>query len=93
MHLTHIDVLDQAIAAIEKEVGVALQPFRQSAKRLCTIPGLSEIAANVVVAEIGIDMARFPALATRCPGPACIRIATSGRTSNAAPSCAAAASA
>ena len=59
LHLAHIDALDQAIAAIEKEVGSALQPFRQAAKLLSTMPGLSQVAANVVVAEIGIDMSRF----------------------------------
>jgi transposase len=59
LHLGHIDALNQAIAAIEKELGSALQPFRQAAKLLSTMPGLSQVAANVVVAEIGIDMTRF----------------------------------
>jgi transposase len=59
VHLSHIDALDKAIAAIEAEVGASLQPFRQAAKLLSTMPGLSEVSANVVVAEIGIDMSRF----------------------------------
>jgi transposase len=59
LHLGHIDALDKAIAEIEREVGRALQPFRQAAKLLSTMPGLSDISANVVVAEIGIDMSRF----------------------------------
>jgi transposase len=59
LHLGHIDALDKAIAQIEQEVGRALEPFRQAAKLLSTMPGLSEISANVVVAEIGIDMTRF----------------------------------
>lgn len=59
LHLTHIDALDQAIAAIEQEVGRGLEPFRQAAKLLSTMPGLSEVSAHVVVAEIGIDMSRF----------------------------------
>jgi len=59
LHLDHIDALDKAIAAIEQEVGSALQPFRQAAKLLNTMPGLSEVASSVVVAEIGIDMSRF----------------------------------
>ena len=59
LHLGHIDALDQAIAAIEKEVGLGLEPFRQAAKLLSTMPGLSASARNVVVAEIGIDMSRF----------------------------------
>jgi transposase len=59
LHLGHIDALDQAIAAIEKEVGAGLEPFRQAAKLLSTMPGLSAVSANVVIAEIGIDMSRF----------------------------------
>ena len=59
LHLSHINALDQAIATIEKEVGLGLEPFRQAARLLSTMPGLSATASNVVVAEIGIDMARF----------------------------------
>ena len=59
VHLSHIDALDKAVAAIETEVGTGLAPFRQAAKLLSTMPGLSEVSANVVVAEIGLDMSRF----------------------------------
>jgi transposase len=53
------DALDKAVAEIEKEVSLGLEPFRQAAKLLSTMPGLSAVSANVVVAEIGIDMSRF----------------------------------
>jgi len=59
LHLTHIDALDKAIADIEKEVGQGLDTFRQAAKLLSTMPGLSAVGSNVVIAEIGIDMTRF----------------------------------
>jgi len=59
LHLDHIDALDAAIAAIEKEVGLGLEPFRQAARLLSTMPGLSDVSAHVIVAEIGIDMSRF----------------------------------
>jgi transposase len=59
VHLDHIDALDRAIATIEQEVGLGLEPFRQAAKLLCTIPGMSTVASHVVIAEIGIDMSRF----------------------------------
>jgi transposase len=59
LHLGHIDALDKAIADIEREVGLGLEPFRQAARLLSSMPGLSQISANVVVAEIGIDMSRF----------------------------------
>jgi transposase len=60
LHLGHIDALDKAIAAIETEVGLGLEPFRKAATLLSTMPGLSSVSANVIVAEIGIDMSRFP---------------------------------
>lgn len=59
LHLAHIDALDKAVAEIEKEVGLGLEPFRQAAKLLSTMPGLSDVSAHVIVAEIGIDMSRF----------------------------------
>jgi transposase len=59
LHLEHIKTLDKTITAIEQEVGLGLKPFRAAAKLLSTIPGLSGISAQVVVAEIGVDMSRF----------------------------------
>ena len=59
LHLDHIDALDRAIAAIEKEVGQQIEPFRAAARLISTIPGMSDIASQVVIAEIGIDMSRF----------------------------------
>ncbi len=59
LHLSHIDALDKAVAEIEREVGRGLEPFRQAAKLLSTMPGISDTSAHVIVAEIGIDMSRF----------------------------------
>lgn len=59
LHLDHIDALDRAIASLEQEVGAGLEPFRQAAQLVSTIPGISSTASHVVVGEIGIDMARF----------------------------------
>lgn len=59
LHLSHIDALERAIADIEKEIGLGLEPFRQAAKLLSTMPGVSDTSAHVIVAEIGIDMSRF----------------------------------
>jgi transposase len=59
LHLDHIDALDRAIATIEKEVGQGLEPFRAAARLIATMPGMSEVASQVVIAEIGIDMSRF----------------------------------
>ena len=60
LHLGHIDALDQAIATIEQEVGLGLEPFRRAAQLAEHHPRHQLMsAAHVVVAEIGIDMARF----------------------------------
>jgi transposase len=40
-------------------VGQQIEPFRAAARLISTIPGMSDIASQVVIAEIGIDMSRF----------------------------------
>jgi transposase len=60
LHLDQIGALEQALTAIEAEVGPVLEPFRSNADLLTTIPGVSDIVAQAVVSEIGVDMARFP---------------------------------
>jgi transposase len=59
-HLAVIDTLQTTIAALEEEIGDALAPFRAAAARLTTIPGVSTTVAHMLVAEIGVDMTRFP---------------------------------
>ena len=63
LHLQQIDSLQQAIAEVEQRLGAVLEPFRRAVRLLTTIPGVSETVANVLVAEIGIDMNRFPSAA------------------------------
>lgn len=60
LHLRHIDALDTAIAEIDAEVNRDLDPFQQAVRQLQTIPGVSDLTAQVIVSEIGIDMSRFP---------------------------------
>jgi transposase len=59
LHLNHLDAVDAAIASIDKEVGANVEPFRVAIEMLTTIPGISSLAAEVLVSEIGIDMSRF----------------------------------
>jgi transposase len=63
LHLQHIDALDTAISAIDREVDVHVEPFRAAVLLLTTIPGVSELSAQVIRAEIGGDMNRFPTAA------------------------------
>jgi transposase len=60
LHLTQIEAVEGALADLDTRLGEALGPFRAAISLLTTMPGLSDIAARVVVAEIGTDMARFP---------------------------------
>jgi transposase len=60
LHLGLVDALDAALREIDDRVGKALEPIRASARLLTTMPGVSDLVANVIVAEIGIDMSRFP---------------------------------
>jgi transposase len=60
LHLEHIDALDTAITSIDREVGVHVEPFHREVLLLTTIPGVSDLSAYVIRAEIGGDMSRFP---------------------------------
>jgi transposase len=72
--LSHIDFLDQAIGKVYQEVEQCLAPFAEAVSLLQTIPCINAIAAAIIVAEIGIDMSRFPSAkhlaswAGVCPG-------------------------
>ena len=59
LHLEQIAALEQAIATIDREVGERLEPFRNQIERLSAIPGVSQTVAEVLAAEIGLDMSRF----------------------------------
>jgi len=58
--LDHIDFLDAAIARLDQEVADRLAPFRAAVDLLQTIPGVGATVAQVIVAETGADMSRFP---------------------------------
>ena len=60
LHLEQIDALNRAIALIDTEVEANLDPFRPLIPLLTSIPGIGELAARVLLAEIGTDMSRFP---------------------------------
>jgi transposase len=60
LHLTQIEALETAVRKLEGHVGETLAPFRTAADRLTTMPGVSTTVARVLIAEIGVDMTRFP---------------------------------
>jgi transposase len=60
LHLDQIDAIDKAITSIDTEVGKSLEPFRKAVELVSTIPGVSDLSAQIIVSEIGLDMSRFP---------------------------------
>lgn len=72
--LQHVEFLDQQIAQLDAKVAERLDPHKQEIERLCTIPGVSQRVAEVLLAAVGTDMARFPSAdhlvswAGMCPG-------------------------
>lgn len=59
-HLKTIEQLEETIVAFDARVEAALEPFRDIVERLKEVPGLSETSAQILLAEIGIDMRQFP---------------------------------
>ncbi|HRD76846.1 MAG TPA: IS110 family transposase [Hyphomicrobiaceae bacterium] len=59
-HLSLIEQLEAMIVAFDARIEAALAPFRDSIERLKEIPGLSDTSAQILVAEIGLDMSLFP---------------------------------
>jgi transposase len=64
--LTRIEALDADIAEIEARIDEHLVPFADQATRLDEIPGVGRDVAAVIIAEIGVDMSRFPTAGHLC---------------------------
>lgn len=58
--VAHIDYLDETIATMTQEVEQRLAPFAHKAELLTTIDGVAARSAQVILAELGPDMSRFP---------------------------------
>ncbi len=59
MHLDHVDQLSAVIERLDAEVDRVIRPFSKQLKRLLTIPGVGRRLAEVIIAEVGVDMRRF----------------------------------
>jgi transposase len=72
--LAHIDSLDASLERLNAEIAERLRPFDEVIARLDAIPGIGRVIAEVLLAEIGADMTRFPTAnhlaswAGMCPG-------------------------
>lgn len=72
--LAHIDFLDESVATLSARVEEVIAPFATQVALLTTIPGVQQRTAEAIIAEIGVDMTRFPtsghlaSWAGMCPG-------------------------
>jgi transposase len=58
--LAHLDYLDEAITACSARIDEQTAPFASALRLLESIPGVGRRTAEVIVAEIGVDMTVFP---------------------------------
>jgi transposase len=61
--LGRVDALSIDIAELEDAIEEMVDPFADAVERLDEIPGLGVISASAVIAEVGLDMTRFPTAA------------------------------
>jgi transposase len=72
--LASIDFLDETVAALSARIEQLVAPFSRQVELLDTIPGVDKKTAELLLAEIGPDMSRFPnhrhlaSWAGLCPG-------------------------
>ena len=64
--LARIDGIDADIAAVDNQIEAYLAPFAAAAARLDEIPGIGPVAAAIIIAEVGVDMSRFPTAGHLC---------------------------
>jgi len=64
--LTRVDAIDADIAVLDTEIEAHLVPFADAVRRLDEIPGIGPVAAAIIIAEVGLDMTRFPTAGHLC---------------------------
>jgi transposase len=64
--LARVDGLDADIAELDRRIEAAVAPFAHAVHRLSEIPGVRAITAHAIIAEVGLDMSRFPTAGHLC---------------------------
>ena len=73
-HLGHIDFLVEEVKEFDEEIQRRLVPYQKEFKDIQSVTGIKGVSAASVIAEIGVDMSRFPdeahmsSWAGVCPG-------------------------
>jgi transposase len=72
--LAQLDFLEETMAQVSAQIAEVVTPFTADLDRLDAIPGVNRRTAEVIIAEIGVDMRQFPTAkhlaswAGLCPG-------------------------
>ncbi len=67
--VAHVDYLTAAIVRLDHRVEEMMVPFRAARELLQTIPGIQQRSAEIILAEIGVDRTRSPAVTARLALP------------------------
>lgn len=72
--MEHVEAIERIIGAIDQDIQDSLKPYQSEVELLKTIPGVKDLAAASLIAELGVDMNQFKnaahlsAWAGLCPG-------------------------
>jgi transposase len=58
--MDHVRHLEELIERLDHRIVEVMDPFEPAVERLVTIPGINRRATEVILAEIGAEMSRFP---------------------------------
>jgi transposase len=64
--LDTLDFLDKYIASLTADIAIRLAPYENELTILCSIPGVERATAEVIIAETGGDMSKFPTAGHLC---------------------------
>jgi transposase len=64
--IAHIDFLDASIKELSEQIAELLLPFEAAVTLVRSITGIGELSAQAIIAEIGVDMKRFPTAGHLC---------------------------
>jgi transposase len=64
--LGRVDSIEADIGLLDAQIEAQLAPFEQAVQQLDEMPGIGPVAAAIIIAEIGLDMSRFPTAGHLC---------------------------